>query len=114
MNESRKIYWGNQVRPGQEWYEFSTDKDAAREVAKQRARREVTIYYNPQKPSEAALDQAWTGLIIVTVMIWLFTAGALLTVSFLLRAYSRRRCAHEQWKAREARPSADGADDPCK
>jgi hypothetical protein len=110
-----KTYQGNKVSPGEEWNTFTHTRDAEREVARLRANPEVTVYYNPSKPSESALDQVWDGLIIYLVVSWLVTFVLWLTVILVIRAHRRRKRAHEQWKAREgagppgASASAEGA-----
>ncbi len=77
---------------------------AVQHMAKLSANPKVTVYYNPHKPSESALDKASAGLIIFTTLTWLVTAGLWLTVFLVIRAHRRRKRAHEQWKAREENP----------
>ncbi len=96
-----KTYQGNKVAPGEEWDTFTHTKDAVRHVAKLRANPEVTVYYNPKKPSESALDQVWSGLIIYLVVSWLATFVLWLIAILVIRAHRRRKRAHEEWKASE-------------
>lgn len=94
-----RFYRGTNVWPGQDWNNFSRSKDAQREINRLESNPDVTVHYNPQKPSEAALDKSTGGFMVQIVATWLSTAGFLLAVLLLIRAYRRRLRAHRKFMA---------------
>jgi DNA-directed RNA polymerase subunit RPC12/RpoP len=96
-----KTYRGRNVWPGEEWDDYSSTNQAATREAELRAHRDVTIYYNPQNPSQSAMKKSFAGHITKLVIMVLLTIGFLLTVFFLIRAYRRRNRAHAEFTARE-------------
>ena len=96
-----KTHQGQNVEPDARHYVYTHASDAEKRAASLRAKRDLTIYYNPDKPSESALERAWVGELVLGIVAFAVCAVLLLMTWLLIKSHRKRHCAHQQWKARE-------------
>lgn len=92
---------GQNVEPDARHYVYTHAKDAEQRAASLRAKRDRTIYYNPDRPSESALERAWVGELVLGLIAFAVCAVLLLVAWLLIKSHRKRHRAHQQWKERE-------------